>query len=131
MRPKHGTRKGWLSGQVRALKQAYPELGVMTDVALDPFTIHGQDGLMDEHGYIVNDMTVEALVKQAVSHADAGADIVARSYMMDGRIGVIRDALEGRWSCEYPNPGLLCQVRVSFLRSFQRCSGVRSGIWKK
>jgi porphobilinogen synthase len=79
---------------VRALKQAYPELGVMTDVALDPFTSHGQDGLMNEHGYIVNDETVIALVKQAVSHADAGADIVAPSDMMDGRVGAIRDALE-------------------------------------
>ena len=79
---------------VRALKQAYPELGVMTDVALDPFTSHGQDGLMNEHGYIVNDETVVALVKQAVSHADAGADIVAPSDMMDGRVGAIRDALE-------------------------------------
>ena len=79
---------------VRALKKAYPQLGVMTDVALDPFTSHGQDGLMNEHGYIVNDETVEALVKQALSHAEAGADIVAPSDMMDGRIGEIRDALE-------------------------------------
>jgi len=79
---------------VRALKQAFPQLGVVTDVALDPFTSHGQDGLMDEHGYIVNDETIVALVKQAVSHADAGADIVAPSDMMDGRIGAIREALE-------------------------------------
>ena len=79
---------------VRALKQSYPELGVVTDVALDPFTSHGQDGLMNEDGYIVNEETVVALVKQAVSHADAGADIVAPSDMMDGRIGSIRDALE-------------------------------------
>ena len=86
--------EGLAQRAVRALKQAYPELGVMTDVALDPFTSHGQDGLMNEHGYIVNDETVVALVKQAVSHADAGADIVAPSDMMDGRIGDIRDALE-------------------------------------
>ncbi len=86
--------EGLAQRSVRALKQAYPELGVMTDVALDPFTIHGQDGLMDESGYIVNDLTVEALVKQAVSHADAGADVVAPSDMMDGRIGAIREALE-------------------------------------
>jgi len=79
---------------VRALKKAYPQLGVMTDVALDPFTSHGQDGLMNEDGYIVNDETVEALVKQALSHAEAGADIVAPSDMMDGRIGEIRDVLE-------------------------------------
>jgi len=80
---------------VRALKKAYPDLGVITDVALDPFTTHGQDGLIDDDGYVVNDRTVEALVKQAVSHAQAGADIVAPSDMMDGRIGAIRAALEG------------------------------------
>jgi porphobilinogen synthase len=79
---------------VRALKQEYPELGVITDVALDPFTTHGQDGLIDESSYVVNDETVDALVKQAVSHAEAGADVVAPSDMMDGRIGAIRDALE-------------------------------------
>ena len=79
---------------VRALKESYPQLGVVTDVALDPFTSHGQDGLMNEEGYTVNEETVEALVKQALSHADAGADIVAPSDMMDGRIGSIRDALE-------------------------------------
>ncbi len=79
---------------VRALKKAVPELGVVTDVALDPFTTHGQDGIIDETGYVLNDVTVEALVKQAVSHAAAGADIVAPSDMMDGRIGAIRDALE-------------------------------------
>lgn len=79
---------------VRALKEAVPELGVMTDVALDPFTSHGQDGLMNAEGYIVNDETVEVLVKQALSHAAAGADIVAPSDMMDGRIGAMRQALE-------------------------------------
>lgn len=79
---------------VRALKAAVPELGVMTDVALDPFTSHGQDGLMNAEGYIVNDETVEVLVKQALSHAEAGADIVAPSDMMDGRIRAMREALE-------------------------------------
>jgi len=79
---------------VRALKQALPELGVITDVALDPFTTHGQDGLVDENGYVLNDETVDVLVKQALSHAEAGADIVAPSDMMDGRIGAIRKALE-------------------------------------
>ncbi len=79
---------------VRALKQTFPELGVMTDVALDPFTSHGQDGLLDETGYVMNDETVEVLVRQALSHAEAGADVVAPSDMMDGRIGAIRDALE-------------------------------------
>ncbi|MGO1069911.1 porphobilinogen synthase [Lysobacter sp. CA199] len=79
---------------VRALKQRFPDLGVITDVALDPYTTHGQDGLIDDSGYVMNDETVEALVKQALSHAAAGADVVAPSDMMDGRIGRIRTALE-------------------------------------
>ncbi|WP_408951925.1 porphobilinogen synthase [Lysobacter sp. Hz 25] len=79
---------------IRALKQRFPELGVITDVALDPYTSHGQDGLVDDSGYVMNDETVEALVKQALSHAAAGADVVAPSDMMDGRIGQIRNALE-------------------------------------
>ncbi len=79
---------------VRALKDALPEMGVITDVALDPFTTHGQDGLVDDDGYVLNDETVEVLVKQALSHAQAGADMVAPSDMMDGRIGAIRHALE-------------------------------------
>ncbi|REH40050.1 porphobilinogen synthase [Paraperlucidibaca baekdonensis] len=78
----------------RALKAAYPELGIITDVALDPFTTHGQDGILDDSGYVANDITVAALVRQALSHAEAGADIVAPSDMMDGRIGAIRAALE-------------------------------------
>jgi len=86
--------QGLAQRAVRALKKAYPELGVMTDVALDPFTSHGQDGLMNDQGYIVNDETTVALVKQAVSHAEAGADIVGPSDMMDGRVGAIREALE-------------------------------------
>ncbi len=85
---------GLIQRAVRALKDAQPELGVITDVALDPYTSHGQDGLLDEHGYVTNDATVEVLVKQALSHADAGADVVAPSDMMDGRIGMIREALE-------------------------------------
>lgn len=79
---------------VRAIKAAVPELGVITDVALDPFTTHGQDGILDDSGYVQNDITTEALVKQALSHAAAGADVVAPSDMMDGRIGAIREALE-------------------------------------
>ncbi len=81
---------------VRALKQHFPELGVMTDVALDPFTTHGQDGLLDETGYILNDETVAVLTQQALVQAEAGVDIVAPSDMMDGRIGAIRTALEQR-----------------------------------
>jgi porphobilinogen synthase len=81
---------------VRALKKNFPELGVMTDVALDPFTTHGQDGIIDDDGYVLNDITVEALVKQSLSHAEAGADVVSPSDMMDGRIGDIRQALEAK-----------------------------------
>ncbi|WGE31391.1 porphobilinogen synthase [Actinobacillus genomosp. 2] len=88
--------EGLAQRAVRALKAAYPELGVMTDVALDPFTTHGQDGIIDAEGYVLNDITTEVLVKQAVSHAEAGADIVAPSDMMDGRIGKIREALEAK-----------------------------------
>ncbi|REL28697.1 porphobilinogen synthase [Thalassotalea euphylliae] len=79
---------------VRALKAAYPELGVITDVALDPFTTHGQDGIIDDDGYVINEVTKDILVKQALSHAQAGADVVAPSDMMDGRVGAIREALE-------------------------------------
>jgi len=79
---------------VRALRENFPELGVMTDVALDPFTTHGQDGIIDDSGYVMNDITVETLVRQAVSHAEAGAQVVAPSDMMDGRIGEIRETLE-------------------------------------
>jgi len=87
--------EGLAQRAVRALKQAVPSLGVITDVALDPFTTHGLDGIVDETGYVVNDVTVAALVRQALSHAEAGADVVAPSDMMDGRIGAIRMALEG------------------------------------
>jgi len=96
--------QGLAQRTVRAIKAAVPELGVITDVALDPFTSHGQDGLMDDSGYIINDETVEVLVKQAVSHAEAGADIVAPSDMMDGRIGSVREALE---SAGYINTRIL------------------------
>lgn len=85
---------GLVQRAVRAIKTACPELGVMTDVALDPYTSHGQDGIIDEHGYVQNDITTEVLVRQALSHARAGADVVAPSDMMDGRIGAIREAFE-------------------------------------
>lgn len=86
--------EGLAQKAVRALKQNYPELGVITDVALDPFTRHGLDGLVNEEGYVLNDETVEVLIRQALSHAEAGADIIAPSDMMDGRIGAIRQKLE-------------------------------------
>lgn len=87
--------QGLAQRAVRALKQAHPELGVITDAALDPFTTHGQDGIIDDNGYVLNDITVDALVKQALSQAEAGADVIAPSDMMDGRIIAIRTALEG------------------------------------
>jgi porphobilinogen synthase len=86
--------QGLVPHAVRTLKKNFPELGVITDIALDPYTSHGQDGLIDSSGYVLNDETVAVLVKQALAHAEAGADIVAPSDMMDGRIGAIRDALE-------------------------------------
>ena len=89
---------------ISALKQRFPELGVITDVALDPFTTHGQDGLIDETGYVMNDATVDVLVKQALSHVEAGADVVAPSDMMDGRIGAVRLAFETEG---FPNKQIL------------------------
>ena len=86
--------EGLAQHAVRAVKKAFPQLGVITDVALDPFTTHGQDGIIDDSGYVLNDVTVEALVKQSLSHAEAGADVVAPSDMMDGRIGAIRESFE-------------------------------------
>lgn len=80
--------EGLVPSTVRALRERFPELGIMTDVALDPYTVHGQDGLTDENGYVMNDETVEVLVKQALCHAEAGTQVVAPSDMMDGRIGV-------------------------------------------
>ncbi len=85
---------GLIQRAVRSLKEALPELGVVTDVALDPFTTHGQDGIIDDNAYVLNDVTTEVLVRQALSHAQAGADVVAPSDMMDGRIGAIRTELE-------------------------------------
>jgi len=96
--------EGLAQRAVTALKDRFPEFGVITDVALDPFTIHGQDGLIDETGYVMNDATVDVLVKQALSHAEAGADVVAPSDMMDGRIGMIRQALETEG---FPNKQIL------------------------
>ena len=86
--------EGLAQRATRALKARFPQLGVITDVALDPFTTHGQDGIIDEQGYVLNDITVETLVRQTLSHAEAGADIVAPSDMMDGRVGAMRQALE-------------------------------------
>jgi len=108
---------------VRALKQAVPGLGIMTDVALDPFTTHGQDGLIDADGYVLNDVTVEVLVKQALSHAEAGADIVAPSDMMDGRIGAIRTALEGAGHCNTRILAYAAKYASSFYGPFRDAVG--------
>ena len=107
---------------VRALKEAVPELGVITDVALDPFTTHGQDGLIDASGYVMNDETIAVLVKQALSHAEAGADVVAPSDMMDGRIGAVRSA-GGRRPYSYQDPGLFRQIRLRFYGPFRDAVG--------
>ncbi len=96
--------EGLAQRAMRAVKRAVPEIGVISDVALDPFTVHGQDGLLNQSGYVMNDETIEVLVKQAISHAEAGADIVAPSDMMDGRVGAIRSALE---EAGYPNTQIL------------------------
>ncbi|HYJ19987.1 MAG TPA: porphobilinogen synthase [Burkholderiales bacterium] len=87
---------GLAANAIRALKSRFPQLGVITDIALDPYTSHGQDGLVDDTGYVLNDETIEVLVKQALSHAEAGVDVVAPSDMMDGRVGVLREALDAR-----------------------------------
>ncbi len=115
---------------VRLIKQRFPEMGVITDVALDPFTSHGQDGLLDETGYVVNDRTVEVLRRQALSHAAAGADIVAPSDMMDGRIGAIRQALE---SGGYPNVQILsyaAKYASSFYGPFRDAVGSAASLGK-
>jgi len=113
---------------VAALKERFPELGVITDVALDPFTSHGQDGLIDDNGYVVNDETVDVLVKQALSHVEAGADVVAPSDMMDGRIGAIRQALETEG---FPNKQILAysaKYASSFYGPFRDAVGSASNL---
>ena len=113
---------------VAALKERFPELGVITDVALDPFTSHGQDGLIDDSGYVVNDETVDVLVKQALSHVEAGADVVAPSDMMDGRIGAIRQALETEG---FPNKQILAysaKYASSFYGPFRDAVGSASNL---
>lgn len=115
---------------VRSLKQAFPELGVITDVALDPFTTHGQDGILDETGYVANDITVQTLRLQALSHAEAGADIVAPSDMMDGRIAAIRAGLE---ESGYPNTRILAysaKYASSYYGPFRDAVGSSSNLGK-
>ena len=122
--------EGLAQRSVRALKKAFPELGIITDVALDPFTIHGQDGLINQDGYVINDETITVLVKQALSHAEAGVDIVAPSDMMDGRIGAIRTALEAN---NYSNTLILAysaKYASSFYGPFRDAVGSASNLGK-
>jgi porphobilinogen synthase len=121
---------GLVQRSVRALKKAFPNLGIITDVALDPFTSHGQDGLIDQQGYVLNDETIDVLVKQALSHAEAGADIVAPSDMMDGRIGAIRQALEAQ---NYTNTLILAysaKYASSFYGPFRDAVGSAGNLGK-
>jgi porphobilinogen synthase len=113
---------------VRALKQSVPDIAVITDVALDPFTSHGQDGLLDEQGYVLNDPTIEVLVKQALSHAEAGADIVAPSDMMDGRIGQIRQALEKQGQVNTAIMAYSAKYASSYYGPFREAVGSASNI---
>ena len=122
--------KGLVPRVVRSLKDHFPELGVMTDVALDPFTSHGQDGLLDDTGYILNDPTVEVLVQQALTQADAGVDIVAPSDMMDGRIGAIRQALEAQGHVHTRIMAYSAKYASSFYGPFRDAVGSAANLGK-
>ncbi len=115
---------------IRAIKSRFPELGVITDVALDPYTSHGQDGLVNDHGYVMNDETVEVLVAQALSHAFAGADVVAPSDMMDGRIGAIREALEEEGFCNTQILAYSAKYASAFYGPFRDAVGSASALGK-
>ena len=122
---------GLVQRAVRALKADLPELGIITDVALDPYTTHGQDGLIDASGYVLNDETCDALVQQALSHAEAGADIVAPSDMMDGRIGRIRDALEDEDHIHTRILAYSAKYASSFYGPFRDAVGSSANLGKK
>jgi porphobilinogen synthase len=121
---------GLVPRAVKALKQQYPELGVITDIALDPYTSHGQDGLIDDTGYILNDPTIEVLVKQVMSHVQAGADIVAPSDMMDGRVGAIRQALEKNGFVNTKILAYTAKYASSFYGPFRDAVGSASNLGK-
>ncbi len=120
--------EGLVQRAVCALKEHTPQLGIITDIALDPFTSHGQDGLLDASGYVLNDETVDVLVKQALSHAEAGADIVAPSDMMDGRIGAIRDALENGGYCNTRILAYSAKYASNFYAPFRDAVGSASNL---
>jgi porphobilinogen synthase len=121
---------GIIPTAIRALKQHFPELGVMTDVALDPYTASGQDGIIDENGYILNDVTIDVLTKQALAHARAGADVVAPSDMMDGRIGVIRQALEAEGFVNTHILAYSAKYASSFYGPFREAAGSKAALGK-
>ena len=121
---------GLVQRAVIALKAAFPDLGVITDVALDPYTTHGQDGLIDDAGYVLNDETIEVLVKQALSHAQAGADIVAPSDMMDGRIGAIRQELEAHQHIHTLILAYSAKYASSFYGPFREAVGSAANLGK-
>ena len=121
---------GLIPRVVRALKKEFPALGVMTDVALDPYTSHGQDGVLDDTGYILNDETVEILVQQALTHAHAGVDIVAPSDMMDGRIGAVRRALEAQHLIHTRIMAYSAKYASSFYGPFRDAVGTRGALGK-
>lgn len=121
---------GLIPSVVRVIKKEFPEIGIITDVALDPYTSHGLDGIINDNGYVVNDITIEALIKQAKTHANAGADIIAPSDMMDGRIGVIRNMLE---SIGAVNTGILAysaKYASSFYGPFRDAVGSSKNLGK-
>lgn len=120
--------EGLAQRAIRALKKELPELGVMTDVALDPYSSHGHDGLMDASGYILNDETVDVLVKQALSHADAGADILGPSDMMDGRVGAIRQALESNGHIHTKILSYAAKYASSFYGPFREAVGAAAAL---
>ncbi|KAF1054411.1 MAG: Delta-aminolevulinic acid dehydratase [Delftia tsuruhatensis] len=121
---------GLIPRVVRALKKEFPQLGVMTDVALDPYTTHGQDGILDESGYIINDETVQVLVGQALTHAEAGVDMVAPSDMMDGRIGAIREALEAHGHIHTRIMAYSAKYASAFYGPFRDAVGTRGALGK-
>ncbi len=122
--------EGLVPTVVRALKKNFPELGIMTDVALDPFTSHGQDGWLDDDGYILNDLTLAQLVKQAMVQADAGVDMVAPSDMMDGRIGAIRQALENKGHVHTQIMAYSAKYASSFYGPFRDAVGSAANLGK-
>ena len=122
--------EGLIPRVVRALKQAFPDLGVLTDVALDPYTSHGQDGVLDDTGYIINDQTVDILVGQALTHAAAGVDIVAPSDMMDGRIGAIRQSLEAHGHIHTRIMAYSAKYASAFYGPFRDAVGTRGALGK-